>query len=205
MIRRRVESVCVPFRPVGNAGEPARNIPVVAARGPGEDGGGYVNQEQHAMQRSLLAYVLLTTLILPTAPFAAEKREDVKEIQQVMESFHRAVVTHDGAKLSTLFVPEGSAWFNVLSRAKSPDAPKIRPGSYQAFASFVSSSKAALDPQHSHVKILTDGVIAVVYFDFVFLIDGKPENRGAETWQLVKGPEGWLIAAITYSSEPQEP
>jgi hypothetical protein len=157
------------------------------------------------MYRTRGVYVWIAALLLPVVAFAGDNREDVKDIQQVMESFHKAVVAHDGAKLSTLFVPEGSAWFNVLAKPKSPDTPKIRPGSYQAFASFVSSSKAALDPRHSHIKILTDGVIGMVYFDFVFLIDGKPENRGAETWQLVKGPQGWLIAAITYSSDPQEP
>lgn len=53
------------------------------------------------------------------------------------------------------------------------------------------------------MRILTDGTIASVYFNFVFLIDGKPENQGSETWQLVKTGDGWKIAAITtYSSNP---
>lgn len=33
-------------------------------------------------------------------------------------------------------------------------------------------------------------------------IDGKAENRGSETWQLVKTVGGWRIAAINYSSDP---
>jgi len=70
------------------------------------------------------------------------------------------------------------------------------------FAKFVSTSKASLDPRHSHVQIQSDGTIASVYFDFRFLIDGQMENQGSETWQLVKGTEGWRIAAITYSSDP---
>jgi hypothetical protein len=77
-------------------------------------------------------------------------------------------------------------------------------GSYQAFAKFVATSKASLDPKHSHVKIQSDGTIACVYFDFVFMIDGTAENQGSETWQLVKGAAGWRIAAITYSSDPQK-
>jgi hypothetical protein len=79
----------------------------------------------------------------------------------------------------------------------------VRVGSYQDFAKFVSTTKSQLNPQHSHVRIQTDGTIASAYFDFVFMIDGKAENKGSETWQLVKGPEGWRIAAITYSSEPR--
>ena len=41
-----------------------------------------------------------------------------------------------------------------------------------------------------------------MYFDFVLKIDGKDENRGSETWQLVKATAGWRIAAISYSSDP---
>lgn len=41
-----------------------------------------------------------------------------------------------------------------------------------------------------------------VYFDFLFKIDGKDENRAWETWRLVKAVDGWRIAAISYSSDP---
>jgi hypothetical protein len=166
------------------------------------------------MNRSLYAWLSIAALLLPIASVAGYggRGQDVADIQHVMDSFHVAVVAHDGSKLGALFIPAGSTWLNILSdeayaraKLKSPDARKIRLGSYQAFASFVSSSKDALEPRHSHVKIQTDGVIAAVYFDFVFLINGKEENRGTETWQLVKGPEGWRIAAITYSSDPHEP
>ena len=50
--------------------------------------------------------------------------------------------------------------------------------------------------------IHTDGTIAAVYFDFVFNVDGKANNRGSETWQLVKAADGWRIASIVYSSAP---
>jgi len=138
----------------------------------------------------------IATLLLSTPALA--NNTDVTDIQRVMDNFREAVVTHDGARLSALFIPEGSTWLNVL---KSP--AKVRVGSYQDFAKFVSTTKSALNPQHSHIKIHTDGTIASAYFDFVFMIDGKVQNTGSETWQLVKGPDGWRIAAITYSSEPR--
>jgi ketosteroid isomerase-like protein len=134
------------------------------------------------------------------------------EIEHLMEDFHQAVASHDGARVSSMFIEEGSTWFNVLSdaayaraRAKNPAALKVRHSSFQEFAKFASSSHAALDPQHSNVQIHTDGTIASVYFNYVFLIDGKPENQGSETWQLVKASDGWKIAAITYSSNPNVP
>jgi hypothetical protein len=66
----------------------------------------------------------------------------------------------------------------------------------------VSATTKSFDPEHSNVVIHTDGTIAAVYFDFVFNVDGKANNRGSETWQLVKSADGWRIASIIYSSEP---
>ncbi len=130
------------------------------------------------------------------------------EIEQLMARYHQAVVSHDGARLASMFIDKGS-WFNVLSdaayaraRAKNPAVLKVRPWTFQEFAKVVSSSRSRLDPEHSNLRILTDGTVATVYFNFVFLIDGKPENQGSETWQLVKASDGWKIAAITYSSNP---
>ena len=134
---------------------------------------------------------------------------DTVDVQHVIDAYHEAVLTHDGARLARLFLPQGGMWLNVLSdeayaraKAKSPDAVKVRVGSYTDFAKLVSTSKASFNPTHTHLQENSDGTIASVYFDFVFLVDGKEQNRGSETWVLVKGTEGWRIAAITYSSNP---
>ena len=139
----------------------------------------------------------------------AARPQDTVDVQHVMDAYHEAVHGHDGARLASLFIPDGGAWMNVLSddaytraKAKSADAVKVRVGSYKDFAKFVSSSKADLNPTHTNMQIHTDGTIATVYFDFVFLIDGKPTNQGSESWELVKGADGWRIAAIIYSSQP---
>jgi ketosteroid isomerase-like protein len=130
-------------------------------------------------------------------------------IEHVMKQFHDAVVAHDGATLSGLFLPDANIWLNVLTdaaydrtQAKAANTSKVRVSSYRDFAKFVSTTPKTLDPEHSNIIIHTDGTIAAVYFDFVFKIDGKDENRGNETWQLVKAAGGWRIAAISYSSDP---
>lgn len=61
---------------------------------------------------------------------------------------------------------------------------------------FMGRRKPNLNPTQSDVRINTDGTIASVYFDFIFLIDGKEQNRGSEIWVLVKGADGWKIATI---------
>lgn len=135
--------------------------------------------------------------------------QDVADIQHVMDTFHQAVATHNGRRVSELFLDQGSTWVTVLSdkafasaRAKNASAQKVRVSSYQDFAAFVSNTKSNLDPQHTDVRISSDGAVASVYFHFNFVIDGKVENQGDETWQLVKTVDGWRIVAITYSSNP---
>jgi hypothetical protein len=134
---------------------------------------------------------------------------DAVDIQHVMDAFHHAVTTHDGKGVSELFLNHGSTWVTVLSdksytaaRAKKSSTQKVSVGSYQDFSKFISTTKSELDPRHSDVRISSDGAVASVYFHFSFVIDGKVENRGDETWQLVKTGAGWRIVAITYSSNP---
>ena len=135
---------------------------------------------------------------------------DTVDVQHVIDAYHEAVVSHNGPRLAQLFIPQGSLFLNVLSddtyaraKAKSPEATKVRVGSYTDFVKLVSTSKASLNPTHTHLQEKSDGTIASVYFDFVFLIDGKEQNRGSETWVLVKGSEGWRIASIIFSSTPK--
>ena len=140
---------------------------------------------------------------------ANENHAEDAAIEHVMKQFHDAVVAHDGAALSGLFLPDANIWLNVLTdavyermQAKAAKTPKVRVSSCRDFAKFVSTTPKALDPEHRNVVIHTDGTIAAVYFNFVFKIDGKDENRGSETWQLVKAVDGGRIAAISYSSDP---
>lgn len=174
-----------------------------------------------SLRFSLYAFVLLAATAFNTQSSVSQAAEAhgagrsaraTAEIEQLMAAYHQAVASHDGARLSSMFIDNGSTWFNVLSdtayaraRAKDPAASKVRHSSFQWFANIVSTSHSTLDPEHSNVRILTDGTIASVYFNFTFLIDGKPENRGSETWQLLKTSDGWKIASIVYSSDPPAP
>jgi ketosteroid isomerase-like protein len=140
---------------------------------------------------------------------ASAHHADETAIEQVMKQYHAAILAHDGTTLSGLFLPDANLWLNVLTdsayaraQAKSATAQKVRVSNYRDFAKLVSATPKNFDPEHSNVVIHTDGTIAAVYFDFVFNVDGKANNRGSETWQLVKAADGWRIASIIYSSEP---
>jgi hypothetical protein len=126
-----------------------------------------------------------------------------------MKRDHAAILAHDGNALAALFLPDANLWLNVLTdsayaraQTKSAIAQKVRVSNYKDFAKLVSTTPKSFDPEHSNVAIHTDGTIAAVNFDFVFNVDGKANNRGSESWQLVKAANGWRIASIIYSSEP---
>jgi len=39
-------------------------------------------------------------------------------------------------------------------------------------------------------------------FDDEFLVGGKAENYGVETWQMIKVPAGWKIASVMWTMNP---
>lgn len=166
---------------------------------------------------ALCALALLPTALTAQTPVlsvaqtqtANNHHADEAAIQQVMNQYHAAISAHDGTALSSLFLPDANLWLNVLTdaayaraQAKLATAQKVRVSDFRDFAKLVSTTTKNFDPEHSNLVIHTDGTIAVLYFDFVFNVDGKANNRGSETWQLVKAADGWRIASIIYSSEP---
>ena len=87
-----------------------------------------------------------------------------------------------------------------------PDALKVQPSSYQEFVNSVGTAgHHRIEERFSDLHIHTDGAIASVYFDYVFLMDDKESNRGNETWQLVNTGNGWKISGLAYSIESATP
>lgn len=155
------------------------------------------------------AALCASLIVLAALPAHASTADDTVDVAHLMVAYHAAVVDHDGPRLAALFVSEGASWFSVLSdaglahvREKSPDAPRLRPGGVAAFVTLVATSKAHLNPEHEDVRIRSDDAVASVTFRFRFLIDGREQNRGLESWQLVRAADGWRIASIVYSSTP---
>jgi hypothetical protein len=124
------------------------------------------------MKRFISSLLFALMILIGTASFAqspsptesnkalpASTASDTVDVQHVIDAYHEAVLTHDGSRLARLFIPQGSIWLNVLSddayaraKAKSPDAVKIRVGSYTVFAKVVSTSKATFNPTHTHLQ-----------------------------------------------------
>lgn len=143
-------------------------------------------------------------------PGQQERRAQAKrEIEAIVQTFKAAIIAKDSATLKSLFLPEHNSWILVSSdeefrqrKAKNPKLKKLEPGTYVEFAEQMGQGKERFEEKFSNLKIETDGAIASVHFDFVFLEDERVTGKGQEAWQLVKTEQGWKINAVIYSSYP---
>jgi hypothetical protein len=153
-----------------------------------------------------------TCLALVTGSVHAASTSDTvasnaqSQIQQVIRRFQTAITKKDKAGLTDLFLPDNNSWIAVpteatyrIVHAKHPKARRFMPGNYAEFVDFIAASPEHMEEKFSNVKIDTDGAVASVYFDFAFLGNGHPQNRGSETWQLINTGDGWKINALVYS------
>lgn len=155
------------------------------------------------------AWPLLAVFTVAAQAATAPPPDAHAQIEQLVAKFQTALVAKDRAGLESLFMPTGGSWFEVLGdsayrqlSAQHPQVPRFHGDSYRHFIDFVVGSHGRMEEKFSNVRIETDGAIASVYFDFVFFADGKFNNRGSETWQLVNTGAGWKISAMAYSSDP---
>ncbi|SFR88458.1 SnoaL-like domain-containing protein [Dyella sp. OK004] len=153
--------------------------------------------------KTIIASALILASFFGGIAHAADPSDD---IHRLIDGFQKAIVAKDGKALSDMFLPSGGAWVTVLSddsyarmKAKSPNVPRYKLGNYADFVQFVATSKVPIEERFNQVRVETDGAVASVYFDFVFLQDGKENNRGSETWHVVKTDDGWKISSMTYS------
>ncbi|MGJ7902560.1 nuclear transport factor 2 family protein [Lysobacter sp. 1R34A] len=164
----------------------------------------------HAPAQTAPGAALQTSVPQGTDRHEQDRRAQARrEIEAVVETFKAAIIAKDSATLKSLFLAEHNSWILVSSdeefrqrRAKNPKLKKLEPGTYVEFAEQMSQGKERFEEKFSNVKIETDGAIASVHFDFVFLEDERITGKGQEAWQLVKTEQGWKINAVVYSSYP---
>jgi len=135
--------------------------------------------------------------------------EDLRAIKQVADEFRAALVAKDTRRLSALLLNSDILFASPVS----PDAVRkardrvdvnfsgIRSGGAIDFLQFVAESKAPIEERFHNLQVTQDQHVAWVMFDFEFLEDGKIQNYGVETWQLLKTADAsWKIFSVVWSS-----
>ncbi|MCQ4163838.1 nuclear transport factor 2 family protein [Tahibacter harae] len=154
-----------------------------------------------ALRRTALLLLCLSAAAPADAAHPAEA-----EIRRIVDRFQYALAAKDGATLYALFLAQDNAWLSVASerqlaawRARGVAAQRVKPGNHAEFIARVIAQPERIEETFSDIKIHTDGTIASVHFDFVFLEDGREVNRGEEAWHLVRTDAGWKISSVIYS------
>jgi hypothetical protein len=135
--------------------------------------------------------------------------KDTEAITQVTKDFRDALKSGDAKKLSSLLLSSRILFTTPMSPErvrKTRDeedihAIGISEAGASEFLKFVATSKKPIEERFYNIKITQDRQLAWVMFDFEFLLDGKIENYGIETWQMLKTTdESWKILSVVWSS-----
>ncbi|MBV7536650.1 nuclear transport factor 2 family protein [Duganella sp. sic0402] len=152
--------------------------------------------------------VLFAGVALAAPPKPVSTPEDVAAITAVTEQFQAALKAKDVKALSSLMLNSNILWSSPASdkqvaklRAEhDPNFDGVRAGGYNDFAWFIKNAKKDIEERFYNIKITQDGDLAWVMFDYEFVGDGKVENYGVETWQMVKRGGQWKIFSVVWST-----
>ncbi len=172
------------------------------------------------MRRSLLLLSVLAALATgsvqagPVPEYIGRRvstPQDMAAIKKVVEEFKAAIKARDTRALSALLL-HGDILF---ASPASPEAVRraranvnvhsdgMPAGGFDSFARFLTSAKGPVEERFFNVKIIQDGHLAWVMFDYDFLVNEKPVNYGVESWQMIKNAEGeWKIVTVLWSMKP---
>lgn len=159
--------------------------------------------------------VLVSLLLLNTGNCFASQTEHTT-IQSVIDAFEHSIKSKDKNQFLSLFVNPDASMVAVVSEegmvARRAAVEKINREDNKNFVATrtwtsspnkminrITSSNVSERESFDNVKVLSDGNIASVYFDYVYYKDDKKQNWGKESWQMVKTLKGWKISSIVYS------
>lgn len=134
--------------------------------------------------------------------------QDIVAINKVIENFQTAIKNKDSKLLSTLVLNSNIFFASPLSPEdivvvrdkRDVNFDGLHSGGYTDFSRTIGTSKEILEEKFYNIKITQDGNVAWVMFDYEFVRDGKSQNYGIETWQLMKVVgDKWKIASVMWS------
>ena len=131
------------------------------------------------------------------------------ELYKVVENFRTSLIKKDKSLFLGLFLESNIGWQSVTEneslariKVKQPKAVKVfvnPKDNYLSFIDFIVKDKKPIEETFANIKISTDGDVAFIGFDYVFLYDGRESNHGKEHWLLVRTENDWKITSVVWS------
>lgn len=160
--------------------------------------------------------IVLMSLLLINAGTCLASQPDHSTIQSVVNAFEQSIITKDKKRFLSLFVDTSAPMTAVVDdkalEVRRALVEKINreenqnlvvtngwTSSPSKMINRIISSDANVKESLNNIKILSDGYIATVYFEYIYYVNDKKNNWGNESWQMVKTLDGWKISSVIYS------
>ncbi len=135
---------------------------------------------------------LLLALCLLCAPLRAEEAVEIKAVTGTVQKLFDAMAAKDGAAIKALVLPGTS-----LSALRANGQTTVTP--IEKFIETISTAQGSLAERMWDPKVLVEGNIATLWAPYDFHRDGKFTHCGIDVVNLLKTPEGWKIAGLSYT------
>jgi hypothetical protein len=143
--------------------------------------------------------VVAASLLLAQAPQPAEA--DRQAVLALAQAFFDALAARDGAALRKLCLPEA----RIQSIRPAQGSAAVRSRSLEELLEALASSR---EPQLERMwspTVHLQGRIAIVWTPYDFHRNGTFSHSGTDTFTFLKTDQGWRIAALAYTVEPDRP
>ena len=115
---------------------------------------------------------------------------------QPVNALFAGIAAHDGRAITAILIPNGGA--SVVT-AGADGSRTVQRRSWAELLSRVTTSSDRLEERLTDPAIESDGSIAMVWGDYVFLINGKVDHCGIDHFNLVRDNGAWKIADASWS------
>ncbi|PKG95949.1 hypothetical protein [Paraglaciecola sp. MB-3u-78] len=165
-------------------------------------------------------FILITFVLLLSKTAIA--CNDEQNLNGIVKSFESAIISKDKSKFLNLFVDGTVSWVGVHTKSdyenelkwanskegielkrkigdKFREPAKYRYSTPEIFIDSIIDNPKGQREEISNIKIVCDGEIAAIYFDYIFYDGDRKSNSGKENWQLINTGNGWKINAVNFS------
>jgi hypothetical protein len=138
--------------------------------------------------------LFITLLLFVSAPLFAQTADEKDAIAAASKVFD-AIAAHDPAIMRSAMLPDARIYY-----VRDESAPASI--SVEEMAGRVAAAKGGRQERFTgSPSVLIHGRIAQVWGEYEFLVDGKFNSCGVDSFSLFKTTEGWKVAAIVYAGE----
>jgi len=145
--------------------------------------------------RGVLTLIVATVALAIPAP-AHSQTQDERDVIAVAQKFFDAMAACDAKGASAITMPEGR-----LYRLADGAAPAVISSTFAEITGSLAKCGRKMLERIWEPQVRVHKGIATLWAPYDFWLDGAFRHCGIDSFELVKGPDGWKITGGTYTVE----